>query len=147
VLAYGELDYQVISKLILTTNINPLLIIAFLLYRILQTEEDRRFDEIRQYFFTFLGFWIFQMIWVFTICLPVTFTNSPNYTRNITPEFGTLLDLIGLSCFVFGWVSESVSDIQKYKFSKTRKSGLEIIQAGLWKYSRHPNYFGEILLW
>ena len=56
-------------------------------------------------------------------------------------------DIIGLSIVLFGVLLEFVSDIQMKKFIKIRSSRSEVINIGLWKYSRHPNYLGEILIW
>jgi steroid 5-alpha reductase family enzyme len=73
-------------------------------------------------------------------------TNSPNYSQ-INADFGTSTDIIGVILFLFGLIIESVSDMQKFSFNMRREDKFEIIQSGLWKYSRHPNYFGEITLW
>lgn len=54
---------------------------GFLLFRILKTGKDDRFDDKRDKFFSFLGFWIFQMIWVWSVSLPVTLLNSPNVSQ------------------------------------------------------------------
>ena len=54
---------------------------GFLLFRILKTGKDDRFDDKRDKFFSFLGFWVFQMIWVWSVSLPVTLLNSPNVTQ------------------------------------------------------------------
>jgi steroid 5-alpha reductase family enzyme len=55
-------------------------------------------------------------------------------------------DLLGAALFLFGLAVETISDRQLARFVRTKKPG-QIMQTGLWKYSRHPNYFGEILLW
>lgn len=85
------------------------------------------------------------MIWVFTVSLPSTLTNSPLYSKQL--EFGTTLDCIGIFLFVFGLVIETIADKQKFTYNSTRSSKLDMISVGLWRYSRHPNYFGEIALW
>lgn len=61
--------------------------------------------------------------------------------------FGTLLDYLGLTLWLVGFFFESVGDWQKHVFkSDSQNKGL-VYRKGLWKYSRHPNYFGEALLW
>lgn len=55
-------------------------------------------------------------------------------------------DWLGISLFLTGFMIESVADWQLSQFKKIKKPG-QIMQTGLWRYSRHPNYFGEILLW
>jgi len=62
---------------------------------------------------------------------------------------GTNLTVVAIAGFVVwaaGIVCESLGDYQLQQFLKTRKKG-EIMQRGLWKYSRHPNYFGEVTAW
>jgi steroid 5-alpha reductase family enzyme len=55
---------------------------------------------------------------------------------------------IGLIVWIFGFIFESVADYQLKKFlEKRKKSDKKIMDEGLWKYSRHPNYFGEVTMW
>ena len=90
---------------------------GFLLFRILKTGKDDRFDDMRQHFFKFLGFWIFQMVWVWTVSLPVTILNSPNVS--FPPEgggsskFDSPTDILGVIFFAVGFIIEAVADIQK----------------------------------
>ena len=58
----------------------------------------------------------------------------------------TWLDLAGGALALFGIAWESVADWQLARFSATRASG-EVLDTGLWRYSRHPNYFGEFCVW
>lgn len=59
----------------------------------------------------------------------------------------TMLMIIGLFIFIVGLFFETVGDAQLKAFVKTRTSKEQIIQTGLWKYTRHPNYFGDALVW
>ena len=59
-------------------------------------------------------------------------------------EFG-LIQWLGLLIWVLGFLIEVVSDTQKSKFNKKNKGAF--IDVGLWKYIRHPNYLGEIIIW
>jgi len=113
---------------------------------VLKTGKDDRFDDKRDKFFRFLGFWIFQMIWVWTCSLPVVILNSPA-VRQFSDQgaFGSGLDIAGVVIFVVGFLMESVSDIQRYLFrAKGDKSA--VCDSGLFYVSRHPNYFGEIIV-
>ncbi|KAG6841081.1 hypothetical protein C0991_001989 [Blastosporella zonata] len=78
---------------------------------------DSRFDKIRSHFFKFLGFWIGQIIWVWTVSLPLTILNSPavSDTRNggSNPSFGTSRDIAGIILWAVGFIMEAVSDHQK----------------------------------
>jgi len=58
----------------------------------------------------------------------------------------TVVAVVGFAVWATGILYESVGDYQLQRFLKTRKKG-EIMQRGLWKYSRHPNYFGEVSAW
>jgi len=93
---------------------------GFLLFRILKTGKDDRFDDKRDHFFKFLGFWVFQMIWVWTVSLPVTILNSPNvsYPPNGggSSDFKAATDVIGIIFFAVGFITEAVADLQKVTF-------------------------------
>ncbi|KAJ3879811.1 DUF1295-domain-containing protein [Lentinula edodes] len=127
-------------------------IAGFLLYRVLKTGSDTRFDEIRSSFLKFSGFWLGQIIWVWTVSLPLTILNSPaisDTTRSgSNPAFGTSRDIAGIVLWVLGWLIETVSDAQKfrYKMAKDKPKDKPVL-TGLWKWSRHPPYFGEIMCW
>jgi steroid 5-alpha reductase family enzyme len=119
---------------------------GFLLFRIIKTGKDDRFDDKRDKFFPFLGFWVFQMIWVWTVSLPVTVLNSPNVTRYPQPAFGTGRDIAGVVLYSIGLIMESVSDVQKYRFRSRVDDKGAVCDKGFFNWSRHPNYFGEILI-
>ncbi|KAG4432092.1 hypothetical protein IFR05_012421 [Cadophora sp. M221] len=119
---------------------------AFLLFRIIKTGKDDRFDDKRDHFFKFLGFWIFQMFWVWTVSLPVTVLNSPNVTQYQQPDFGTGRDIAGVVLWSIGIIMESVSDVQKYLFRARQSDKSAICDKGFFNWSRHPNYFGEIII-
>ncbi|KUJ24588.1 oxidoreductase-like protein [Mollisia scopiformis] len=119
---------------------------AFLLFRILKTGKDDRFDDKRDKFFPFLGFWVFQMIWVWTVSLPVTVLNSPNVTQYPQPAFGTGRDIAGVILYAIGMIMESVSDVQKYLFKARQSDKSAICDKGFFSWTRHPNYFGEIII-
>ena len=106
-------------------------------------QEDWRYIDLRnksrKYYqlVNFLGIHLFPTLIVFICCIPFKFILESDNT--------TLSVLIGLSiCFV-GVLYEIISDQQLYRFKQ--KNSNAIIQTGLWKYSRHPNYYGEILFW
>lgn len=97
------------------------------------------------------GFFFFQILWVWTVSLPVILLNSPAASvpnnGGGNPTFGSARDIIGIIMWVIGFICETVADFHKFawRFSKPPKS--QFMQSGLWKFSRAPNYFGEILLW
>lgn len=119
---------------------------GFLLFRILKTGKDDRFDDMRGKFFSFLGFWVFQMLWVWTVSLPVTILNSPNVLRVQQPSFGKATDIIGVIIWALAFGLETISDAQKYRFKQgPGKEPGAVCDVGFFKLSRHPNYFAEIM--
>ncbi|HUW42282.1 MAG TPA: DUF1295 domain-containing protein [Rectinemataceae bacterium] len=115
---------------------------AYLLSRIVHTGKDARFDDKRGNFLKFLQFWILQAIAVWVVMLPVTVLLSLAATRGLTA-----LSFIGGLVWALGLVIEAMSDAQKYAFKRAPGNKDRWIESGLWKYSRHPNYFGEVLVW
>tara|TARA_B100000029_G_C17383111_1_gene890544 strand:+ start:14 stop:880 length:867 start_codon:yes stop_codon:yes gene_type:complete len=106
-------------------------------------QEDWRYIDLRNktgkfyQLVNFLGIHLFPTIIVFVCCLPFKYTLEINNTSiNIILGF--------IICFI-GVLYEIISDQQLYKFKKDNPNS--IINSGLWKYSRHPNYYGEILFW
>ena len=81
----------------------------YLSYRILIWGEDNRFDEMRSKFWSFLGFWIYQILWVFLTSLPVIYFNSLDSPTEINIVAG-----IGLSMFAIGFTIEAWSDYTKF---------------------------------
>lgn len=87
------------------------------------------------------------MLWVWTVSLPVTILNSPKVTQYPRPAFGTGRDIAGVILFVLSFVMEAVSDVQKYRFRQSHSVDTgAVCDVGFFKYSRHPNYFGEIII-
>ncbi|ERN00609.1 hypothetical protein AMTRI_Chr04g247720 [Amborella trichopoda] len=108
----------------------------------MQWGEDRRFDEIRSNLGRLTVFWILQAFWVWTVSLPVTIVNASN--RRPCP---TAADAIGCLLWFAGITAEAIADRQKLYFKNSPDNRGKWCDIGLWKFSRHPNYFGEILLW
>jgi len=115
----------------------------FLLFRILLWGKDNRFDEIRTNLLKLAGFWMIQAIWVWTVSLPLTILNSPSSVVD-APSINAW-DIIGWFMFVFGLSIETWADFSKL-FYKKKVQG-HWCDIAIWKWSRHPNYFGEITLW
>lgn len=121
---------------------------GYLLYRIIKIGEDKRFDDKRENCLAFAGFWTFQAVWVFTVSLPVIFVNAPSSATKLNPDNDwTPQDIVGAIFFVVGLLCEAFADIQKFNFRNDPNNKGKWCDIGLWKYTRHPNYFGEITLW
>ncbi|CAF3017710.1 unnamed protein product [Rotaria sp. Silwood2] len=123
----------------------------FLLIRVIKSGgKDTRFDDKRKKPLAMVVFYILQILWVWTVSLPVTLLNSPAASipsqGGGNPTLGTR-DIVGIILWSIGFICEVVPDFHKFiwRFSKPPKS--QFMHYGLWKFSRAPNYFGEILLW
>jgi len=115
---------------------------TFLFNRIMEQGKDDRFDEIKVSFTRFLLTWTLQGLWV-------TFTSAAALTAITTSTRRPLgwVALIGLVIWAFGFVFELISDAQKSAFKANPDNKGKFIRSGLWAWSRHPNYFGEIVIW
>jgi len=115
---------------------------SFLFRRILAAGADRRFDEIRGSFVRFFVAWTLQGVWV-------SYTAGAAWAAIVSTR-SPGLDLfawVGLALWTVGFGVEALADRQKSVFRSRPENDGRFISSGLWAWSRHPNYFGEILLW
>ena len=114
----------------------------FLYKRIVKAGEDSRFRDIKKSIPKFLMTWTLSALWVFltTVNAITLIALNPLEPIGIFFIMGALLWLLG-----FGF--EVIADRQKKYFSEQPKNEGRFITQGLWSLSRHPNYFGEIILW
>lgn len=113
---------------------------TFLFLRIKKAGEDKRFREIKKSFSWFFMAFTFSGMWV-SICALCALTGISNGIEL------TGVTYIGILLFVIGLTLEIIADTQKTNFRKIKDNEDKFITTGLWKYSRHPNYLGEIILW
>lgn len=78
--------------------------------------------------------------------MPVTVLNSPIVNRFQQPAFNKATDILAVIGFGIGIIMETVSDIQKYRFKQTHQERGAVCNKGFFAWSRHPNYFAEILI-
>ena len=113
----------------------------FLFQRVKRVGKDVRFDNLKLSFSKFLLAWMTQGLWVFICLFPIlVFFSSPTNNEITYFAFGSLTYLIGL-------VIEIIADYQKTIHNKLNNKKHKFISSGLWSRSRHPNYFGEFLIW
>ncbi len=114
--------------------------------RNLRKPEDSRYAAWRatwNYFYlrSYVQIFLLQGVFLYIILLPVLFIHA---SASVSL---TLLDAAGAAIWVVGFLFESVSDYQLKQFLKDPAHKGKIMDQGLWAYSRHPNYFGEVLQW
>jgi steroid 5-alpha reductase family enzyme len=115
---------------------------SFLFRRVLRAGKDDRFAEIKRSFLRFLLAWTLQGLWVsFTVGAALAAITSTYAAR-----FG-ITGWIGCAVWLLGFGIEAIADEQKRRFRAEPTNRGRFIRSGLWAWSRHPNYFGEIVLW
>jgi steroid 5-alpha reductase family enzyme len=115
---------------------------TYLFRRILRMKVDHRFDGMRDKPLRFARFWFLQAVAVAVIMLPVSYLLD----RSDAPGFGAWA-IAGTVVWLTGLLIEAIADAQKSAFKSNDANRGRFITTGLWRYSRHPNYFGEMLVW
>lgn len=118
-----------------------------LLIRSIGREEDFRYANFRKqwgknatviaFFRVFMMQGAIMLLLAYPIILVHTAEGS-NFDRMAT---------IGVVVWGIGFIFQSVGDFQLERFKKRKKHKEEVLKSGLWRYSRHPNYFGEAAMW
>ncbi|HJO21911.1 MAG TPA: DUF1295 domain-containing protein [Candidatus Marinimicrobia bacterium] len=114
----------------------------FLFTRIKQDGKDVRLDVIKTKFIRFLNLWTLGGLWV----LVTMGAGLAAMTSTTSLEIG-FIGYIGIGLWVFGFMVEVVADSQKRQFRNNPNNKGRFITTGVWSWSQHPNYFGEITLW
>ena len=115
---------------------------SFLFMRIHKDGEDKRFRTIKPSASQFFMTWTLQGLWVSLCSMCALTAISSDSGLIVNPVF-----FAGLVLFIFGFLLEIIADKQKSKFRAIPENKEKFITSGLWARSRHPNYFGEIVLW
>jgi len=115
---------------------------SFLFARVRKDGKDGRFDKIKVNPLRFLTAWTTQGLWVFlTLCCALAAITAPKDGR-----IGTIA-VIGAVVWLIGFGIEVTADNQKTAFKRDPANKGRFISTGIWAWSRHPNYLGEIMLW
>ena len=144
ILASGDFASANVTNIVIVLLISlwALRLGSFLFMRIHKDGEDKRFRTIKPSATQFFMTWTLQGLWV-SLCSMCALTA-------ISSDGGVVVNAMfyfGLGLFVLGFSTEIVADNQKSKFRSFSENRDKFITTGLWAKSRHPNYFGEIVLW
>ncbi len=115
---------------------------TYLVRRIRKAGRDDRFEAIKRSFVRFLAAWTLQGLWV-SLTLAAALAAITTTAR--APIDGVVF--AGVAIWAAGFAIEAVADWQKSRFRADPANRGRFIRDGLWAWSRHPNYFGEIVLW
>jgi steroid 5-alpha reductase family enzyme len=115
---------------------------SYLFLRIRRAGADARFDDIKPSFLRFLTTWTLQGLWV-SLTLAAALAAITTTAR----EGIGVVTWVGAAIWLLGIGLEATADVQKSRFRSDPANKGRFIHTGLWSWSRHPNYFGEIVLW
>ena len=115
---------------------------GFLFVRVKRVGKDIRFDSVKTKPSTFLVWWTLQALWVLTTMAAALAIVTGGERISMS-----WLGWIGFGVWLFGFAVEVAADAQKSSFKNDPVNQGHFIRTGLWAWSRHPNYFGEIVLW
>jgi steroid 5-alpha reductase family enzyme len=115
---------------------------TFLFARVRRAGRDRRFDELKTSLWRFLMSWSLQAMWVLLTmgCALAAMTSQRVQALDLLAATGTVV-------WATGFGIEVAADLQKRHFRADPANAGRYVRSGLWAWSRHPNYFGEIVLW
>lgn len=141
VLLSGELDLRatLVAAMVMFWSLR---LASFLFLRISKSGGDDRFDNIKNRPPRFLLAWTLQGLWVLLTAAAALAV----ITGGAREPLGAI-GVIGIAVWAIGILIEIVADRQKSAFKDNPDNKGKFINVGLWAWSRHPNYFGEILLW
>lgn len=115
---------------------------SFLFRRVKRAGTDDRFDTLKHDFLAFLMTWTLSGLWVYLTAAAALAA----MTSSAGKPWGAFA-FAGLAIWIIGFAVEVVADRQKSTFRSRPENRGRFISEGLWAWSRHPNYFGEIVLW
>jgi steroid 5-alpha reductase family enzyme len=130
------------------TTLWGLRLAGYITRRKLGEGEDFRYEELRQRYgerfpiVSLVVVFLFQGAGIWAVSLPVQTAQVPD-----SPQGLVLLDFVGIAVWSVGMLFESVADFQLARFRADPRNRGKVMDSGLWRYSRHPNYFGEFCIW
>ena len=141
-----ELRNLLVSVLVLIWGLR---LTMYLAYRNIGKGEDYRYQEFRKnygekryWWFSYFQVFLLQGVLILIISLPLF---GVHYSGFSAPLFW--LDYLAILTWAIGFIFEAGGDYQLYRFKKNQKNKGKVLNTGFWKYTRHPNYFGDVLVW
>ena len=135
--------------LLVLVSIWGLRLTIYLAIRNIGKKEDFRYQEFRKHYGAHRYWWVsffqvflLQGVLIMIVSLPLLGVHTKTQTDNLN-----VLDYIGIIIWIIGFVFESVGDYQLAQFKKDPKNNGKVLDSGLWRYTRHPNYFGDATVW
>jgi steroid 5-alpha reductase family enzyme len=144
----GELNARKILILTLV-SIWGIRLVIYLAIRNIGKGEDFRYQEFRRnygpkryWWFSFFQTFLLQGVLIMIISLPLLGIHSSATSGDLN-----VLDYLGILVWIIGFTFETVGDFQLARFKKNIKNKGKVLNKGFWKYTRHPNYFGDSAVW
>jgi steroid 5-alpha reductase family enzyme len=144
----GELNARKILILTLV-SIWGIRLVIYLAIRNIGKGEDFRYQEFRRnygpkryWWFSFFQTFLLQGVLIMIISLPLLGIHSSATSGDLN-----VLDYLGILVWIIGFTFETVGDFQLARFKKNVKNKGKVLNKGFWKYTRHPNYFGDSAVW
>lgn len=147
-LEYSHTNYPKQRLLIFLITIWGLRLASYLAIRNWDKPEDFRYAQMRKEWGnrvalnSFLRVFMLQGFIMFLMCLPIILVNSTPRTEHLKSLYP-----IGAAIWALGIFIEGLADHEMFFFKENPAHKGYVMDKGLWKYSRHPNYFGEMLVW
>ena len=144
----GELNAR---KILILTLVSfwGLRLVIYLAWRNIGKGEDFRYKEFRRnygpkryWWFSFFQTFLLQGALIMIVSLPLLGINSSASTGDLK-----LLDYIGILVWLIGFTFEAGGDFQLARFKRDFANKGKVLNTGFWKYTRHPNYFGDSAVW
>jgi steroid 5-alpha reductase family enzyme len=144
----GDLHARKILLLVLVT-IWGLRLFIYLAWRNIGKGEDFRYQEFRRkygperyWWISYFQVFLLQGVLMMLVSLPLLGVNTGSQTGHLN-----WLDYMGILVWVIGFAFEAGGDFQLSRFKQNPKNKGKVLNSGFWKYTRHPNYFGDSAVW
>ncbi len=135
--------------LLILVSIWGLRLSFYLAWRNIGKGEDFRYQEFRKkygakryWWVSFFQTFLLQAVLIMIVSLPLLGIHSSNSSGKLT-----LLDYLAIFVWIIGFVFEAGGDFQLARFKKNTSNKGKVLKTGFWKYTRHPNYFGDSAVW